>query len=78
MSSGPTNDESGRTASPAPGARPAQAFGAAPILFIVGASFALAQLIEWLTHSHTVLMLVSSICMFGGVFFQLRANKRRA
>jgi hypothetical protein len=77
MSSGPTNDERGRTASPAPGAPPAQGFGAAQLFFTVGASFAVAQLIEVLTHSRTALMAISSGSMFVGVFFQLRANKRR-
>lgn len=77
MSSGPTNDASGRSAPPAPGAPPAQAFGAATILFAMGGAFAVAHVIEMLTHSRTVLMLISSACMFGGVFFQLRANKRR-
>ena len=78
MSSQHDRNETGRDASPAPGAPPARGFGGAEVFYGMGTAFAVSNMIVLYTHSHTSLMLLSAACMFGGVFLTVRARKRTA
>ncbi len=78
MSSEHDRNETGRDASPAPGAPPARGIGGAEALYGMGSAFALASLVGHLHDGRTILMFLCAACMFGGVFLTLRARKRTA